>query len=514
MIVTVLCVRTFVVEGYMISTGSMAPGLLGYHKRVVCPLCQTVFKLGVAFDEEEGFVSENPTYPTHCTCPNCGEDEIDIRTVPKTQGDQLLVLKNAFAVRDPDRWEVVVFRNPALATEAYVKRAIGLPGESVRIAEGDAFINGIRARKSLAQCEATQLTVYDDSRRPSDAGWRRRWAVGRAWQESMTGFQAHPSDEWSWVRYEHWLRTGGHHVTAVKVPREQLAAARRKFSIGDGLPFVVNDLVEFDLESAELIVRGVMTDELKAELLATSSDSTFRKAIGNLARSSHIAPISDDYGYNTKRPTEAVHDVGIRIRLSSDKRSGEFVVQMETPAGTVEVVLNLETGAAQLFGPGGPTLRTGSFAPSSLSVGAEIGIWQADRAVFATFNGEPLFDPWPLPAKTMRRLSARPVAFASRGAELAADHIRIVRDIHYTAGRARNGVNEEFLLGDEEYFVLGDNSPLSFDSRNWKEAAVHKNNLIGKPIVVHLPSSPKALRLGNDNYLIRLPDFSKIRYVR
>ena len=33
----VLMLRTFLVEGYMISTGSMAPALYGYHKRVVCP---------------------------------------------------------------------------------------------------------------------------------------------------------------------------------------------------------------------------------------------------------------------------------------------------------------------------------------------------------------------------------------------------------------------------------------------------------------------------------------------
>ena len=41
--VAVLLLRTFLVEGYMISTGSMAPALYGYHKRVVCPACGEVF---------------------------------------------------------------------------------------------------------------------------------------------------------------------------------------------------------------------------------------------------------------------------------------------------------------------------------------------------------------------------------------------------------------------------------------------------------------------------------------
>ena len=37
--IAVLLFRTFVAEGYMISTGSMAPCLLGFHKRVECPKC-------------------------------------------------------------------------------------------------------------------------------------------------------------------------------------------------------------------------------------------------------------------------------------------------------------------------------------------------------------------------------------------------------------------------------------------------------------------------------------------
>ncbi|MCA9019710.1 MAG: S26 family signal peptidase, partial [Planctomycetaceae bacterium] len=35
--IAVILFRTFAAEGYMISTGSMAPSLLGYHKQVTCP---------------------------------------------------------------------------------------------------------------------------------------------------------------------------------------------------------------------------------------------------------------------------------------------------------------------------------------------------------------------------------------------------------------------------------------------------------------------------------------------
>ncbi|HUG18150.1 MAG TPA: hypothetical protein VMM56_04195, partial [Planctomycetaceae bacterium] len=41
LLISVLLVRTFLVEGYLISTGSMAPHLFGSHKKVTCPECQT-----------------------------------------------------------------------------------------------------------------------------------------------------------------------------------------------------------------------------------------------------------------------------------------------------------------------------------------------------------------------------------------------------------------------------------------------------------------------------------------
>ena len=51
--VAVLLFRTFAAEGYMISTGSMAPSLLGFHKRVVCPTCGITFPFGTAYDTDE-----------------------------------------------------------------------------------------------------------------------------------------------------------------------------------------------------------------------------------------------------------------------------------------------------------------------------------------------------------------------------------------------------------------------------------------------------------------------------
>ncbi|MCZ7604810.1 MAG: signal peptidase I [Planctomycetota bacterium] len=55
-------------------------------------------------------------------------------------GDRVLVDKFTYAYRDPERWEPVVFRYPLRRTDPYVKRCIALPGEQVLIARGDVYV--------------------------------------------------------------------------------------------------------------------------------------------------------------------------------------------------------------------------------------------------------------------------------------------------------------------------------------------------------------------------------------
>src|SRR4051812_33785166 len=82
--VAVLAFRAFVAEGYLISTGSMAPSLLGYHKQVECPACHYSFASGVLIqdDEEHGSAQAQDLQgdgesPHESICPNCGLRHID-----------------------------------------------------------------------------------------------------------------------------------------------------------------------------------------------------------------------------------------------------------------------------------------------------------------------------------------------------------------------------------------------------------------------------------------------------
>jgi signal peptidase I len=55
---------------------------------------------------------------------------------------RLVVDRTAFALREPRRWEVVVFRSPQDADQLCVKRVVGLPGETVGMVDGRITING------------------------------------------------------------------------------------------------------------------------------------------------------------------------------------------------------------------------------------------------------------------------------------------------------------------------------------------------------------------------------------
>ncbi|MBI4585572.1 MAG: hypothetical protein HY717_16280 [Planctomycetes bacterium] len=64
------------------------------------------------------------------------------------------------------------------------------------------------------------------------------------------------------------------------------------------------------------------------------------------------------------------------------------------------------------------------------------------------------------------------VAITARQCKLAIERIVVKRDVHYRSDfrMAEIGTRQPMVLGADECFVLGDNSPNSFDSRFWRKA--------------------------------------------
>lgn len=57
-------------------------------------------------------------------------------------GNRLLGLRLTYLFSDPQRGDIVVFRYPVDESTNYIKRIIGLPGETVEIREGKIYIDG------------------------------------------------------------------------------------------------------------------------------------------------------------------------------------------------------------------------------------------------------------------------------------------------------------------------------------------------------------------------------------
>jgi signal peptidase I len=59
-----------------------------------------------------------------------------------SDGDNLIVDKISYRFRDPERYDIIVFPFAYEEDTYYIKRIIGLPGETISIVDGYVYING------------------------------------------------------------------------------------------------------------------------------------------------------------------------------------------------------------------------------------------------------------------------------------------------------------------------------------------------------------------------------------
>jgi signal peptidase I len=134
-------IRPFVSEAFSVPTNSMAPTIIGRHVTVRCPACRAEGTMiaSAPFDHEDFAIQQ--WQPMSGVCTQCGERQMDIdlpRQFSVARGDRILVNK----LVSPKRWEVAAFRTVDPPGQIYVKRVVGLPGETIFIRDGSIFVNG------------------------------------------------------------------------------------------------------------------------------------------------------------------------------------------------------------------------------------------------------------------------------------------------------------------------------------------------------------------------------------
>ena len=134
-----------------------------------------------------------------------------------SDGDNLIVDKISYRFRDPERFEIIVFPFQYEEHTYYIKRIIGLPGETVQVIDGYVYINGEVldenyglevmddpgiAAEPITLGEDEYFVLGDnrnhssDSRDPSVGVLHRNDIMGRAW------IRIWPFDKFGVIKHE------------------------------------------------------------------------------------------------------------------------------------------------------------------------------------------------------------------------------------------------------------------------------------------------------------------------
>ena len=352
-------------------------------------------------------------------CPNCGATGLPLHQAPVVAGQRLLVNKTAFAARSPRRWEIVVFH---LFGVDFIKRLLGLPGEAVEIRDGDLYIDGRLCRKTLDEFKAMRISVFDNNRQPEPMTWAARWeqAPYRPDFQPLQGTSLHLDAADAW------------HLVAYR---------------------------HFDIDT--------------------------RKCL----------PILDEYAYNGAEPHRlvAVHDLMLECDLEIQEGQGTLALGITDGHDHLLARLPLTGSRATLHRITAFSLPALDDAGLPLAEASGVSLlagkryhveWAlVDRRLTLRLDGVDVFPPLDLAPCRERRPLVRPVVLAAKDARATVSNIRLWRDVHYTQAGTNGVAGAVVRLGPQQYFVLGDNSARSEDSRYWPAGgAVSASSLLGTPL--------------------------------
>jgi signal peptidase I len=460
-----LVLRTIALEPFGVPTGSMAPALIGHHRDGLCPRCGYTVRVG---RPGAGGAAE---HFANVTCPNC-EHRFSLAAARDLSGDRLLVDKNVYELRPPRRWEMIVFRcpdpDPKEFGKPYVKRLVGLPGESITVADGDVYVNGEIARKGLAELRETVVPVFDMAFAPNPGGWGVRWLVEPVGSDP-------------------------------RLP----AAAPNGPAPADGAVIQGNALV-LDASDTPQTMTGATyrhwhLDEREEQPVRAWS------AYDGTPRRRDRLPAAHDFVLTCEVEVTAAAGGGeacFAVRLMD----GSDAVTAEITAGP------RDTGRAQLTREkhGG----IGSTRGVSLKPGRTYRLEFAfvDRRVLLALDGRLVLPAADLEPAENRREVKRPLQLGARGCRVVLRDLKLWRDVHYTQ-YGEHGVRHAVWLGPGEYFVLGDNSGNSQDSRKWPKPGVPRADLIGKPFLIHQPLRAAHVSVGGRERVFQTLDWSRLRWI-
>jgi signal peptidase I len=519
--------RTFEAEAFVIPTGSMAPTLMGRHKDFECPKCGFNYQVSASDEVDNDGRPKGREHETLAgTCPMCrytaaiGPKNPQNLSYPSYSGDRILVEKFAYELDDPKRWDVIVFKFPGDTTTDsrtnFIKRLVGLPGETIRIKHGDLWVRRDDepfqiVRKPPEKLLAMLQPVFDNEYMPkvAELGWPVRWEPEPSADGSTSG--AWSSDNYTMFRTdgsgagERWLRY--HHRTP---------------SFSDWR----------STEHGEDASKPKIDDQLIRDF--TAYDTTRAQKDGS------PVPTARSLGQYW------VGDLALRCTVDVESDKGELLFELRKGGRLFHCRIDVATGEATLsisgpgmeqFHPKATTAVRGSGRHEIRfsNCDNELRLWVDDRIV--TFDAKTSYpdlkNTTPDPTDTL------PVGVGTVGVKAQVSHLAIFRDIYYIAddlssidsrmysangsqsgsgmSDVRNGSERQvdFVLKADQFFVLGDNSAMSKDGREWgsNNYWVPRELLIGKALFIYWPHSWNRIPYVKVPFPF-FPNFARMELVR
>lgn len=556
----VLVFLTFLVlgveaEGFVIPTGSMAPTLMGRHKEITCPQCGLVYDVDATREVEQGKGRHAPARVEASVCVNC-RFPARIGDEPNFQGDRIYVMKTPLSVpflpglgsATLGRGDVVVFKLPEDPDVRYIKRLAGMPGETLRILQGDLWVRRghgpgpfLRPVRQLKHQGAMQILVHDDAHRPRALAGDPRWA---RWSPRTPGV---------------WTETSGQPGTYRTTGSDP----------GGGHGW------------AELRYRHLVPDPEQWAALVQG------KA---LPRPPRATLITDFYAYNTDLTADAsvhpwaaskswrqphwVGDLTVSFRMDVQALKGSVRVELVKAGVPNRCEIDLAADRVTLWHGDqklGPPARAGLHGPGTYdltfaNVDDRLTLRLGDRLPFG--DGVRYENAGGEVSPTVADLD--PVGVGSKGAAVSVQNLLLKRDIYYTLKPGQTDFESvpggeplpgnpvalldwladpaeftafgrlgprDFPIGPGRYMMLGDNSPWSRDGRDWdrndqvdpdrpgrgwddsgrERWEVPESLLIGKAFCVYWPNLKPfgpSIRMGRDVRLPARPYVERMRWVR
>jgi len=446
--VLALIIRHYVFEAFKIPTGSMATTLLGAHKDIACPNCGHVFPVTADILGRSGVAG--------LLCPNCRHRIARARIAnaacthfpsrPRRLFEEgwyrILANKIIYDYQEPKRWDIAVFRFPYIIVQCRdclgkspvrgrVSRCPRCGSPNIRQERPDYVKRIVGLPGDELRIQRGDLYVNGAILRKPPRVQEQFWIL----DYDMTLPQREPDEVRDWVSGRGTLKES---TDALEVDPDENGVGEAILNVRE------RPLVNYQAYNGFAPPYTPVTDvRVEADVKAGSEGVLLGFIRADKHRYTfHLGAGRD--GARIYKDKTVVADRGFRVE----------------PGGWHRIAFEHVDAAARLYVDG-----------------EIVAAWEPDDVRV------PAFVPFE------KRASG--VVLGAKDTSATFSRVRILRDVYYTQITPQSPGGETFgtarpvLIPADSYFMMGDNSPNSYDSRSW--GFVPRDHFVGKAFLTWWP---------------------------